>query len=87
MEATLKKTMSLRISPALYEHLRLVAHRENRSLNNYVETALLQVSNYYEPNETTKKAIEKSREEYKKGLLKGYTDVDAMLNDILAEDE
>ena len=49
MEATtLKKTMSLRISPALYEHLKKVSSKENRSVNNYVETILFKVSNFQE---------------------------------------
>lgn len=83
---TLKKTMSLRISPALYEHLREVSSRENRSINNYVETALLSFSNFYEnykePNEETKKAIEQGREEKKKGLLKKYKDLDLLFKDL-----
>jgi len=34
MEATtLKKTMSLRISPVLYEYLKRVSSKENRSIN------------------------------------------------------
>ena len=51
MEATtLKKTMSLRISTALYEHLKKVSSKENRSVNNYVETMLFKVSNFEEEN-------------------------------------
>lgn len=73
MEATtLKKTMSLRISPALYEHLKTLSSKENRSINNYVETMLLKVSNFEEENiqtysdETGDKII-KALEEHKKG--------------------
>ena len=51
MESTaLKKTMSLRISSALYEHLKKVSSKENRSVNNYVETMLFKVSNFEEEN-------------------------------------
>ena len=82
-----KKTMSLRINPALYEHIKVVANKENRSLNNYIETALLQVSNYYEPNGETKKAIQQGKEEHSKGILKGYTDIQAMFDEILAKED
>lgn len=70
--ATLKKTMSLRISPALYEHIKKVSSKENRSVNNYVETMLFKVSNFEEENiqtysdETGNKII-KALEEHKKG--------------------
>jgi len=71
MEATtLKKTMSLRISPALYEHLKTLSSKENRSINNYVETMLFKVSNFEEKqtysDETGDKII-KALEEHKKG--------------------
>ena len=64
--------MSLRISPALYEHLKTLSSKENRSINNYVETMLLKVSNFEEENiqtysdETGDKII-KALEEHKKG--------------------
>jgi len=73
MEATtLKKTMSLRISPALYEHLKKVSSKENRSVNNYVETMLFKVSNFEEENiqtysDETGNKIMKALEEHKKG--------------------
>ena len=74
MEATtLKKTMSLRISPALYEHLKKVSSKENRSVNNYVETMLFKVSNFEEEDniqtysdETGDKII-RALEEHRKG--------------------
>lgn len=71
MEATtLKKTMSLRISPALYEHLKTLSSKENRSINNYVETMLFKVSNFEEKqtysDETGDKII-KALKEHKKG--------------------
>lgn len=71
MEATtLKKTMSLRISPALYEHLKTLSSKENRSINNYVETMLFKVSNFEEKqtysDETGDKII-KALEEHKNG--------------------
>lgn len=71
MESTaLKKTMSLRISSALYEHLKKVSSKENRSVNNYVETMLFKVSNFEEEqtysDETGDKII-KALKEHKKG--------------------
>ena len=73
MESTaLKKTMSLRISSALYEHLKKVSSKENRSVNNYVETMLFKVSNFEEENiqtysDETGNKIMKALEEHKKG--------------------
>jgi hypothetical protein len=83
-----KKTISLRITPTLYEHIKKVSSKENKSINNYVETALLSFSNFYgvsdsyEPNEETKKAILQGNEEKKKGLLKKYKDLDRLFNDL-----
>ena len=72
MESTaLKKTMSLRISSALYEHLKKVSSKENRSVNNYVETILFKVSNFQEDENTysdeTGDKIIRALEEYRKG--------------------
>jgi len=72
MESTaLKKTMSLRISSALYEHLKKVSSKENRSVNNYVETILFKVSNFQEDEKTysdeTGDKIIRALEEYRKG--------------------
>ena len=65
--------MSLRISSALYEHLKKVSSKENRSVNNYVETILFKVSNFQEDgniqtysDETGDKII-RALEEYRKG--------------------
>ena len=43
---TLKKTISLRVTPVLYEHIKQMSMKENRSINNYIETALLSFSNF-----------------------------------------
>ena len=72
MDSTaLKKTMSLRISSALYEHLKKVSSKENRSVNNYVETILFKVSNFQEDEKTysdeTGDKIIRALEEYRKG--------------------
>ena len=63
--------MSLRISSALYEHLKKVSSKENRSVNNYVETILFKVSNFQEDEKTysdeTGDKIIRALEEYRKG--------------------
>ena len=49
---TLKKTISLRVTPVLYEHIKQMSMKENRSINNYIETALLSFSNFDEDIQT-----------------------------------
>ena len=49
---TIKKPASFRLPQDLLEALKERAKASNRSLNNYVESALLQLA-YHEPNETT----------------------------------
>ena len=85
MEATIvRQPASFRLRTDLLEGLKRNAARENRSLNNYVESVLLDIV-YNEPNETTKAAIEEAMSGKNKNKL--YTDVDEMINDILNEDE
>lgn len=52
MEVALKRNQSFRLPVDLIERLKLLARRENRSLNNYVETLLLDAA-YHEPNADT----------------------------------
>ncbi|MBR5982651.1 MAG: toxin-antitoxin system protein [Bacteroidales bacterium] len=85
MEATIvRQPASFRLRTDLLEGLKRNAARENRSLNNYVESVLLDIV-YNEPNETTKAAIEEAMSGKNKNKV--YTDVDEMINDILNEDE
>lgn len=85
MEATIvRQPASFRLRTDLLEGLKRNAARENRSLNNYVESVLLDIV-YSEPNETTKAAIEEAMSG--KNRNKVYTDVDEMFNDILNEGE
>lgn len=55
-----KKNQSFRLSVELIDRLKQLAKRQNRSLNNYVETLLLDAA-YHEPNETTLAAMEEAR--------------------------
>lgn len=72
MEAAItKKATMFRLSVDLLDRLKEMARREHRSLNNFVECALLQVA-YNEPNELTKSAIEEARS----GKLRNETPVD-----------
>lgn len=51
-----KKNQSFRLPVDLIDRLKLMAKRQNRSLNNFVETLLLDVA-YNEPNAETVAAI------------------------------
>ena len=66
-----RKIQSFRLSIDLIERLKVLAKRQNRSLNNYVETLLLDAV-YSEPNEKTIAAIE----EAKSGALKNNSPLD-----------
>lgn len=56
MDIVLKKNQSFRLSVGLINKLKELANRQNRSLNNYVETILLDVA-YHQPNATTLAAM------------------------------
>lgn len=71
MEIALKKNQSFRLPVALIERLKLLARRENRSLNNYVETVLLDAA-YHQPNATTLAAMR----EAESGALKDTPELD-----------
>lgn len=80
--ATIRKPASFRLRADLLERMKWNAARENRTLNNYVESVLLNVV-YNEPNEVTKAAIEEAVSG--KNPNKVYSSVDEMFNDILNE--
>ena len=79
-----RKPASFRLRADLLEGLKRKAEQENRTLNNYVESVLLDIV-YDEPNDVTKAAIEEVMSG--KNLEKVYTDIDEMYNDILNEEE
>lgn len=61
MDTTLsKKPQSFRLSEDLINKLKEMAKAQNRSLNNFVETLLLDAV-YHEPNRDTVDAIEDAR--------------------------
>lgn len=59
MKIALKKNQSFRLSVELIDRLKQLAKRQNRSLNNYVETVLLDAA-YHEPNAATLEAMEEA---------------------------
>jgi len=63
MEATVnRKSAMFRLRSELLERLKQLAARDNRSLNNYVETILMDVA-YNTPNATTRAAMEEARDD------------------------
>ena len=66
-----KKNQSFRLSVDLIERLRQLAKLQNRSLNNYVETLLLDAA-YSEPNDTTLAAMKEAQS----GSLRNKTPLD-----------
>lgn len=73
MEASLRKPTMFRLRTELVDRLKIAAKRENRSLNNYVESVLMDVV-YHEPNAETRAAIE----EAKRGEYAGEIDLSSI---------
>lgn len=59
MEIALRKNQSFRLSVELIDRLKQLAKRQNRSLNNYVETLLLDAA-YHESNAVTLAAMKEA---------------------------
>ena len=79
METIVRKPASFRLRTDLLESLKKNAARENRTLNNYVESVLLDIV-YHSPNDETIAAINEAKSNNHE---KVYTNVDEMVNDIL----
>lgn len=80
----IRRPASFRLRADLLEGLKRNAARENRTLNNYVESVLLDIV-YDEPNEETKAAIKEAMSG--KNPNKVYSDINEMFNDILNEEQ
>ena len=78
----IRRPASFRLRADLLESLKRNAARENRTLNNYVESVLLGVV-YEEPNEVTKAAIKEAMSG--KNPNKVYDSVDELFKDLDAE--
>ncbi len=79
-----RKPASFRLRADLLEGLKRNAERENRTLNNYVESVLLDIV-YNEPNAMTKAAIKEAQSGHNPNKV--YSHVDEMFDDILNEKE
>ena len=78
-----RKPASFRLRTDLLERLRRNAVRQNRTLNNYVESLLLDIV-YNEPNDTTRAAIEEAMSG--RNCNKVYASAEEMMNDILNDE-
>lgn len=71
MDATIERKQTVfRLSTDLLQRLKVAAKKKNQSLNNFVESALMDLV-YNEPNEDTKAAVE----EVKAGKYAGTIDM------------
>ena len=75
-----RKPTSFRLRTDLLERLRRNAVRQNGTLNNYVESLLLDIV-YNEPNDTPRAAIEEAMSGRNRNKV--YASADEMMNDIL----
>ena len=78
-----RKTASFRFRTDLLDRLKKNAVRQNRTLNNYVESILLDIV-YNEPNDTTRAAIEEAMSGRNRNKV--YASADDMMNDILSDE-
>ena len=79
METTIRVQASFRLKAELMEKLRMGAKASNRSLNNFVESVLLDAM-YREPNETTKAAIAEALSNKNK---EAYDSVDGLMEELM----
>ena len=75
-----RKQTAFRLSTDLLAKLKEAATRENRSLNNYVESVLMDVV-YNNPNKLTIKAMKEARENRELETLKAE-DIEALVNSL-----
>ena len=80
---TIRRPASFRLRADLLEQLKKNALRENRTLNNYVESVLLDIV-YHEPNTITRAAIEEAMSG--RNPNKVYDNVEDMMSDLLNDD-
>ncbi|MBO7129593.1 MAG: toxin-antitoxin system protein [Prevotella sp.] len=80
---TIRRPASFRLRADLLEQLKKNALRENRTLNNYVESVLLDIV-YHEPNALTRAAIEEAMSG--RNPNKVYDNVEDMMSDLLNDD-
>ncbi len=81
---TIRRPASFRLRADLLEGLKRNAARENRTLNNYVESVLLDIV-YNEPNEVTKAAIEEAMHRKKYPANELYNSAEEMFKALNTE--
>ena len=81
-----KKLTSIRLGKKLYAELQKKAKSQNRSVNNYIETALIESLNFYEPNDDTIEAIEEVQNMIKNGTGESIGNVREFLAQVRDED-
>lgn len=79
----LKKATSLRLDNELYNYIEKLAKKENRSINNFIETTLAEATRFHEPNNETLHAIKEAKKE--KSSLKRYDNTQDLLNDLMGD--
>ncbi|MGY4384885.1 hypothetical protein ACVWYN_001919 [Pedobacter sp. UYP24] len=87
MNATIeKKLTSIRLQQDLYLYIKNKAEKSNRSVNNYIETLLLEGSGFLEPNNETISAMHEVKNK-KKGLdtVNGAEELDKYLSNLRDE--
>ena len=65
METAIKVSTSFRLNAELVKKMKVAAKASNRSLNNFVESILLNVMNHDTAENTTIAAIEEAKEQQK----------------------
>ncbi|MDR1877366.1 MAG: hypothetical protein LBQ84_07050 [Flavobacteriaceae bacterium] len=79
-----KKATSIRLNANLYACIEKLAKKQNRSINNYIETLLFEaIEESRVPNEETIEAINEVTNNRDK--LQGFSSVKDMINSILNE--
>ncbi|MET3112294.1 hypothetical protein AAKU52_000005 [Pedobacter sp. CG_S7] len=87
MNATIeKKLTSIRLQQDLYLYIKNKAEKSNRSVNNYIETLLLEGSGFLEPNNKTISAMHDVKNKTK-GLdtVNGVEELDKYLSNLRDE--
>lgn len=79
-----RKQTSFRLRTDLLEQLKIKAAEANRTLNNYVESVLLDIAYNDEPNSETKAAIEEARH-WNKNPSEAFDNVDDLMKSLLSE--
>lgn len=80
MEISLRKPTMFRLKADLIDRLKIAAKRENRSLNNYVESVLMDIV-YHEPDSGTVEAINEAQRGEYAGVI-DTSSIDAMIRSI-----